>query len=252
MARHLPATPPATGLFVTFEGADGCGKSTQLRMLAATLSESGYNVVTTQEPGGTPVGRQIRTVLLSPENTSMCSKAELLLYFAARAQNFHEVIRPAWESGAIVLSDRFTDSTLAYQGAGRGIARDLVQSFHEFACDGRQPDLTLCIDVDPEAARSRRLSRNSNAGLRDRMDEESDRFHERVRDSFLALADAHPDRIRLIDGRGSLEQVASRVRGAVQPLLDRLRVAGYGACSRMSDPQNYGDSLQNRAPIFAK
>jgi dTMP kinase len=221
MMSCLPAIQAAAGLFVTFEGADGCGKTTQMKMLAASLSAAGYPVVVTQEPGGTDIGRKIRAVLLSPENTSICSKAELLLYFAARAQNFHEIIRPAWERGAIVLSDRFTDSTLAYQAAGRGLDQDVVLALHNLVCDSHNPDLTLCIDVDRETARSRALSRNNAAGQRDRMDEESEPFHNRVRNAFLALAEAYRERVRLIDGRGTVDEVADRIWRTLQPALRR-------------------------------
>jgi dTMP kinase len=135
------------GMFITFEGPDGSGKSTQMRLLADRLRTRGREVVETQEPGGTGVGVQIRSILLSSDNRNLSPLAEMLLYFAARAQNFAERILPAWERGAVVLSDRFTDSTLAYQGAGRELGPEVILQLHDIACHGLQPDLTICTSI---------------------------------------------------------------------------------------------------------
>ncbi|MGH9630417.1 MAG: dTMP kinase, partial [Bryobacteraceae bacterium] len=171
------------GRFITFEGGDGCGKTTQLKLLAARLREMGWEVVETVEPGGTRIGMEIRKILLDPRYHELCPAAELLLYFAARAQNFEERILPAWQSGAIVLSDRFTDSTLAYQGAGRGLGRNVVMKLHNIACHGLQPDLTLLLDIDLETSLNRVQSRNQGSQREDRMDSQSQEFHDRVRQS---------------------------------------------------------------------
>src|SRR5438445_13827043 len=136
------------GRFITFEGTDGCGKSTQMKILAARLRAEGSEVLETAEPGGTPIGRKIRSILLDSANQELSPTAELLLYFAGRAQNVDEWILPALDRGAIVLSDRFTDSTLAYQGAARGLGRDVVMTIHKIACRGLLPDITIYLDID--------------------------------------------------------------------------------------------------------
>ena len=200
------------GRFITFEGPDGSGKTTQMTILADRLRTEGREVLETQEPGGTEIGRQIRHILLSADNHALCPTAEMLLYFAARAQNFDERILPAWERGAYVLSDRFTDSTLAYQGHGRGLGTNVVMTLHDIACHGLQPDLTICIDIDVETAIERARSRQK----RDRIEEETAEFHTRVREAYLDLAHKNPERIRLIDGRGTLAEVAERVWEAVR------------------------------------
>jgi dTMP kinase len=199
------------GRFITFEGADGSGKTTQMTILADRLRAEGKEVVETQEPGGTAIGRQIRQILLNADNAALCPTAEMLLYFAARAQNFDECIFPAWERGAYVLSDRFTDSTLAYQGHGRGLGTNIVMTLHDIACHGLQPDLTICIDIDVGTAMERARGRQQ----RDRIEEETAEFHQRVREAYLDLARKYPNRIRLIDGRGTLSDVAERVWRAV-------------------------------------
>lgn len=197
------------GTFITFEGPDGSGKTTQIRILADRLRSNGREVVETQEPGGTEIGLQIRAILLDADNTKLCPLAEMLLYFAARAQNFDERILPAWERGAVVLSDRFTDSTLAYQGGGRELGSDVVMQLHDIACHGLQPDLTICIDVDTETGLGR--TRLRNGAKRDRMDEQAVEFHRKVRRIYLDLAAQYPDRIKIMDGNGSVEEVSARV-----------------------------------------
>jgi dTMP kinase len=202
------------GSFITFEGPDGSGKSTQMRLLADRLRKHGREVVETQEPGGTEIGLQIRSILLNADNHKLCPVAEMLLYFAARAQNFDERILPAWEKGAIVLSDRFTDSTLAYQGGGRELGQDVVMQLHNIACHGLQPDLTLCIDIDTQVGLQRVGTRGQ--GARDRMEEQTIEFHKRVREIYLELGRQFPDRIKIIDGNGRREDVAERVWRVVE------------------------------------
>ena len=204
--------PRRRGRFITFEGTDGSGKTTQMTILGDRLRSDGQEVVETQEPGGTEIGRQIRHILLNSDNHALCPTAEMLLYFAARAQNFDEKILPAWDRGAYVLSDRFTDSTLAYQGHGRGLGANVVMTLHDIACHGLQPDLTICIDIDVETSIERAKSRQQ----RDRIEEEAAEFHNRVREAYLELARKNPHRIRLIDGRGNRTDVAERVWAAVR------------------------------------
>jgi dTMP kinase len=211
------STTERRGRFITFEGTDGSGKTTQLKILAGRLRAAGNKVVETVEPGGTRIGRQVRRILLDPANRELCPAAEMLLYFAARAQNFEQIILPAWERGAIVLSDRFTDSTLAYQGGGRGIDRGTVMTLHDIACHGLQPDLTVFIDIDLETSRWRASERNKSGRHRDRIDEEAAEFHERVRSAYLQLAAEHPRRIVRIEGAGSRSEIADRIWKVVSP-----------------------------------
>lgn len=206
------------GLFITFEGMDGCGKTTQIEKLAAGLREEGYEVVETVEPGGTRIGAQIRRILLDSANQELAPTAELLLYFASRAQNVEECILPALERGAIVLCDRFTDSTTVYQGAARGLGDETVLELDRIACRGLLPDLTLLIDIDLETslerARGRGLSKSET-----RMDEQAVEFHRRVREAYLRLAEREAHRFRIIDGRPDPDAVARSVREAARPLL---------------------------------
>lgn len=205
------------GRFITFEGTDGSGKSTQMRVLADRLAAAGREVVETQEPGGTEIGMQIRHILLDPKNERLCPIAEMLLYFAARAQNFDEKILPAWERGAVVLSDRFTDSTLAYQGGGRGLGEGTILQLHDIACHGLQPDLTVYIDIDAETSLDRARTRTDRK--LDRIETEASGFHSRVRDSYLKLAAADPRRIKIVDGRGTISEVSERVWKTVGPVM---------------------------------
>jgi len=200
------------GRFVTFEGIDGSGKTTQLRSLGQELRDQGKDVIETVEPGGTAIGRQIRTILLDPANSQMEARTELLLYFASRAQNVDEIVRPALEAGRIVLCDRFTDSTLVYQGCGRGLDTDVVRELDRIACRGLRPDLTFLIDIDVATSIARAKRRNARLGDHEsRIDEESVAFHERVRHGYLALARSEPDRIVVVDGRGSISDVAAQI-----------------------------------------
>jgi dTMP kinase len=198
-----------SGTFITFEGPDGSGKSTQMRILADRVRSKGREVVETQEPGGTDIGRQIRAILLNSRNKNLCPVAEMLLYFAARAQNVDERILPAWNAGAVVISDRFTDSTLAYQGGGRELGPGVVMQLHDIACHGIQPDLTICLDIDPETGLGR--TRLRNGANRDRLDEEAVEFHRKVRSIYLKLAAEQPDRIKIIDGNSPIEAVSERI-----------------------------------------
>lgn len=214
------------GLFITFEGTDGSGKTTQLERLIARLEQAGYGVTRTVEPGGTEIGREIRRILLDSKNSGLDSRAELLLYFASRAQNVAEVIRPALAQGRAVVCDRFTDSTLVYQGAGRGLGREAVESLHGIACGALQPDVTLYLDIDLETGLARAFERNRSADGPDesRMDNQAIEFHRRVREAYLALAARERERFRVIDARGSADAVAQAVWDAVIPALEARHV----------------------------
>jgi dTMP kinase len=206
------------GRFITFEGIDGSGKTTQMRLLAARLRERGLEAIETVEPGGTAIGNQIRRILLDSANHDLRPTAELLLYFASRAQNVEECIRPALAAGKIVLCDRFTDSTAAYQGYARGLGVETVRTLDRIACQGLEPDLTLLIDVDLDAGLARMRARNaSERASETRMDEQSLEFHRKVRDAYMALAKEHAARFRVIDGRSEPETVAAKVWEAVAP-----------------------------------
>jgi len=212
------------GLFLTFEGPEGSGKSTQLRLLAQRLRDAGRDVLESQEPGGTPIGMQIRRVLLDPANKELCPTAELLLMFAARAQNVDQWILPALAQGRVVISDRFTDSTLVYQGAARGLGPEVVYDVDRVACRGLAPELTLVIDIDTETGLARARRRNDfSQSAETRIDEQAVSFHRRVREAYQRLAEDDPRRVRLIDGSRSREDIAAEVWNAVEPLLPRVR-----------------------------
>ena len=214
------------GLFITFEGMDGCGKTTQMRMLAERLRAEGYPALETAEPGGTRIGNQIRRILLHSANQELSPTAELLLYFASRAQNVDECIVPALGEGKIVLSDRFTDSTLAYQGAGRGLGEDTVLALDRIACRGLRPDLTIIPDIDLETSLARAHERNrSSAAESDqtRMDEQAAEFYRVVREAYARLAIREPARVWIIDGRADPESVARAIWEVVSPMLANLR-----------------------------
>lgn len=201
------------GLLITVEGVDGSGKTTQMHRAAEWLRAGGYQAVETVEPGGTETGRQIRAILLDPRNQALSPTAEMLLYFAARAQNVDEIINPSLAAGRIVLCDRFTDSTLAYQGAGRGLGEDVVLQLDRIACRGRKPDLTLVFDLEVEAGLERVGRRSLRNRSADRMDRQAVDFHQRVRAEYLRLAAREPRRVRVIEATGSIDEVAARVCG---------------------------------------
>ena len=183
-------------MFITFEGPDGSGKSTQLKMLAAALREEGIDIVTTREPGGTEIGDQIRAVIMNMKNKAMDPRTELLLFNASRAQLVEELIRPSLAAGKIILCDRYADSTMAYQGYGHGLDKDELRRLLNFATGGLKPDLTLLFDISAEAGLKRRLSNHDEWN---RMDDYALQFHERVRGGFLELAAADPERWVVID-----------------------------------------------------
>lgn len=199
------------GVFITFEGPEGAGKTTQINRLEKALQERGYPVTRTREPGGDAVGERVRELLL---HADMSAEAELLLFAAARAQNVQSVVRPALDSGHIVLCDRFTDSTLAYQGYARGLPLDIIRPLNAFATGGLVPDRTFLLDLPPDVG----LSRQSRE-KQDRLDRESIAFHERVRDGFLAVAAAEPERFIVIDATRPAAEVARELLASVLAVL---------------------------------
>ncbi len=199
--------------FITFEGGEAVGKSTQIERLAAKLRERGEEVLVTREPGGTPLGEQIRHLLKhAPEGRDMNPKAELLLFLASRAELVRKVIGPTLDRGAWVLCDRFHDSTTVYQGAGRGLPHEIVDRLNAFAIGARLPGLTLVLDLEIERARARMLQRAGTiATVADRMEEQPADFFERVRHGYAKLAQAHPERVKIISAHGNVEETEAAI-----------------------------------------
>ncbi len=206
-------------MFVTFEGPEGGGKTTQIRLLADWLRERGCDVLTTREPGGTRISNAVRAILLDPEHVEMRPEAEILLFSAARAQLVGEVIRPHLARGGVVLSDRFADSTFAYQGYGRQLDLDALRMITQFATGGLSPDLTICLDLP--VAEGLRRKQGGELAEWNRMEREEREFHERVRAGYLALASAAKERWLVVDAAQSVEQVQAAIRARVQQLLAR-------------------------------
>lgn len=207
-------------MFITFEGPDGSGKSTQIKLLTTYLQNKGWSVITTREPGGTPIGDQIRACLHDVNNTAMTPSAELLLYSASRAQLVGELIRPALAQGQIVLCDRYADSTLAYQGHGRGLDLASLHQITHFATGGLQPDLTLLLDLDVEAGLARRQSGGEEMN---RLDREAVAFHQRVRQGYFQLVQADPQRWVVIDADRPVEAVQVEIRELVRGRIRQAR-----------------------------
>lgn len=209
------------GFFITFEGIEGCGKSTQVRRAAERLTTAGYEVVVTREPGGCPIADAIRAILLDARNSAMVPMAELLLYAAARAQHVSEVIEPALNAGKIVLCDRFTDSTLSYQGFGRQLDRELIFHLNSLAAGDIRPNLTVLLDCPVETGLARAMARinASSTAREERFEQESLHFHQRIRDGFLFLAAADPGRFEVLDGSRGIEETEALVAEAIRSRL---------------------------------
>jgi dTMP kinase len=212
------------GLFITFEGTEGCGKSTQVELLARQLRALGHRVRTHREPGGTPIGEEIRhTLKHSQQNHAMTAEAELLLMNASRAQLVREVIRPALAAGDIILCDRFYDSTTAYQGYGRELDLALVKNVVDIAVGDTRPDLTLLLQVPPEVSDGRLRSRQATLPFaRDRIEESDKNFFARAARGYAAIAAAEPERMRVLDANASVETVCAKIWELVQPILPRI------------------------------
>ncbi len=223
------------GVFITFEGIDGCGKSTQLRLLSSELRVRGLEVVTTREPGGTTLGQKLRAALLDVQG-QVDPLAELLVFAADRAQHVRTVLRPALAENKIVMSDRYADATVAYQGSGRGFKPELISEIVELATEGLTPDLTLLFDLSvPESAV--RTRRRVAAKHTDRLDSENVEFHERVRQAYLEIARSNPQRVRLIDARGSSQETHELVMDIVIPFLKDRGFAGKEQSAKSEAPR---------------
>jgi len=216
------------GRFIVLEGTEGVGKSTQARLLADRLRDAGYPVLLTREPGGTPIGEQLRTLLLAPESYAMLPRTEALLYTAARAQHVGEVIRPALAREQIVVCDRYSDSTLAYQGGGRGLPMAELAAVQALATDGLSPDLRILLDAPVAVGLQRRLAAPQDVN---RLDRAEIAFHERVRQTYSELVTANPQDWLVIEAQGTAAEVAERVWDAVATWLERGPAPAAGAAS---------------------
>ncbi|WP_458113277.1 dTMP kinase [Arthrobacter sp. R1-13] len=209
-------TTQSPGLFIAFEGGDGAGKSTQAAELARTLEARGMTVLRTREPGGTPIGEKLRSLVLDHGHGHIDAHTEALIFAASRAAHASQVIRPALERGETVLTDRYIDSSVAYQGAGRSLGADAVRSLNEWATSGLLPDLTVLLDVDPGVGRQRRTAGDA---AEDRLESEADEFHARIREAFLNLASARPERYLVLPAHLPVGELAARILASVDALL---------------------------------
>ena len=209
-------TTQSPGLFIAFEGGDGAGKSTQAAELARALEARGMTVLRTREPGGTPIGEKLRSLVLDHGHGHIDAHTEALIFAASRAAHASQIIRPALGRGETVLTDRYIDSSVAYQGAGRSLGADAVRSINEWATSGLLPDLTVLLDVDPAVGRQRRTSGDA---AEDRLESEADDFHTRIRDAFLSLAAARPDRYLVLPAHLPVADLAARILARVDALL---------------------------------
>ena len=215
------------GAFITFEGSEGCGKSTQVLRLAARLEQAGIRVLITREPGGTAIGEKIRDLLqFAPESFAMTPETELLLFEASRSQLVRETIRPALEQGTTVISDRFFDSTTVYQGVARKLEPEIVAALNNFAVGPDRPDLTLILDVDVATARARMMRRVRPVAVVDRMEQEPNEFYEQVCEAYRDLARLEPNRFLLIDGTQSPDEIENRIWDAVSRRFPIFAIAG--------------------------
>ena len=215
----------ARGAFITFEGSEGCGKSTQVNRLAARLEKASIRTLLTREPGGTAIGEKIRDLLqFAPESFAMMPETEVLLFEASRAQLVRETIQPALEKGIVVISDRFFDSTTVYQGVARKLSPEIVATLNAFAVGNVRPDVTFILDIDVETARNRLLRRvRPVTAVKDRMEEEPVEFYERVCEGYQELANREPDRFVVIDGTQSADAIEEQIWTAIQSKIDNLK-----------------------------
>lgn len=212
------------GLFITLEGGEGVGKSTQQALLLARLRQQGVKALSSREPGSTPLGVELRGVLMDLGRQAPCQEAELLLYLADRAQHVRQVLEPALASGAVVVCDRFIDSSEVYQGRVRGLGQEWVRTLNRWVCGGLWPDLTLLLDLDPDLGLRRVHLRQGGLGLMpDRLESEGLAFHQAVRQGFLAQAAAEPGRLKVVDAGQTPERVAAEIWGIVEPVVQAWR-----------------------------
>ena len=206
------------GIFITFEGPDGAGKSTQIKKFISYLEEKGYSYKLTREPGGTELGDRIRRAVLDPESGKVDERAETLLYLASRAQHVSQLIRPALEDGMIVVCDRFSDSTMAYQGIARGLGVETISQLNDFATGGLIPDITFLLDADPQKLEERRSRRR----FIDRMELEKGNFQERVREGFLLLQEQNKNRIHKLNALDSVGKIRSEIIDIFENFLEKI------------------------------
>jgi dTMP kinase len=209
------------GIFISFEGIEGTGKSTQARLLSEHLRAKGFSVTHTEEPGGTPISLKIRELLLSLDSGDMDPVTELLLYNASRVQHIKKVIAPALQQGDIVITDRFSDSTIAYQGHGRGLSLELIDSLDIISTNRMKPDITMLLDLDVKTG----LKRNREINKNDRLELEDIAFHEKVREGFLALSAKEPERIRLVDCSVGLEDVHRKIVDIIDGFIENRQIS---------------------------
>ena len=207
------------GKFITFEGIDGCGKTSQIQLAQAYLQQKGFQVINTMEPGGTEIGYQIREILLNQKNHRLVQESEMLLYLADRIQHLQEYILPALERGLIVLCDRYHDSTVAYQGYGRGVDLNLIHSIEEKAIKPYAPEVTFLLDIDPQLALDRTEKKYKEKNQKDRLEKESKEFFQRIKDGYLKLAEIFPERFVFIDGSKPIEQIHQKIIEQLEIIL---------------------------------
>lgn len=211
-----------SGLFISFEGLDKAGKSTQIQHLAESLRQLGYKVVVTREPGGTPLCEELRQLVMDYRKENISDKSELLLFGASRAQLLQELILPELQAGSIVLCDRFADSTTAYQGWGRGMDLEMIESLHQMVVGENWPQLTILLDLSVAASRSRRDEMGSRGeAVSDRFEDEKERFYQRVAQGFLEIARQNPQRVRVVDACRQIPEIAAEILSLVTPLLPK-------------------------------
>jgi dTMP kinase len=211
-------------MFITLEGIEGSGKTTQIRTIAQWLATAGWDCLTTREPGGTPIGGKIRSVLLHPEHGDLVPTAELLLYVADRVQHLETVVRPALAAGKVVVCDRYFDATLVYQGYARGLDKETIRQLHRLTCEGLTPDLTLLLDLDPDTGLARawrRIHADHAHAEESRFEKEKLAFHERVRDGYLDLARREPHRFAIVDAAADEQTVRAQIESALDAHMDR-------------------------------
>jgi dTMP kinase len=209
-------------MFISLEGIEGSGKTTQIDQMVSYLESRGKSCIATREPGGTDIGRQIRAILLDPRSRALDSRTEMLLYVADRAQHLRETIEPHLEAGQVVICDRYFDATLVYQGYGRGLDCDMIQSLHQLICDNRMPDITLLLDLNPETGLERawrQIRGGGRVGDETRFEQEALDFHQRIRAGYLDLAARDPQRFRVVDASGDVSSVWNQIRNILDTTL---------------------------------
>ena len=207
------------GLFITLEGGDGAGKSTQMDNIEKYFNERGFECIRTREPGGTPIGEKIREILLDPNNKEMDAVTEMMLYASSRAQHVRELIRPAMENGKVVICDRYVDSSIAYQTFGRDLG-DMVKAVNKYAVDGVMPDITFWMDINPEAGRER-IGHREDSSL-DRLEREKLDFHYKVYDGYKQICESEPERVKRIDATKTIEEIRDEIYGHLDELCSRV------------------------------